>query len=244
VTVTPDLILFQHLVVEGGEDVDLVVAALVAIEFEYPDLDVARYVAQVGEFAQLARDLAQDLEEEEQPEGAIRALDAAFFDHLGFRGNQDDYYDPRNSFLNEVIDRRTGIPITLALLYIELGQRMGLELTGLSFPGHFLVRYRDGEHLVFIDPFHQGARLDVVALEARLRRVVGPGAQLAEEHLVPAPKRLMLLRLLTNLAAIYRRAGDVYRGIAVLERMRVLDPSDPRVEGELRQLRRRAEGVN
>ncbi|HTE52329.1 MAG TPA: transglutaminase-like domain-containing protein [Kofleriaceae bacterium] len=240
----PDLILFQHLVVEGGEDVDLVVAALVAAEFEYPDLNVARYVDEVERFADLALGLARDPEREELPDGGIRALDAAFFGHLGFRGNQDDYYDPRNSFLNEVIDRRTGIPITLALLYIELGQRMGLQLAGLSFPGHFLVRYRDGEHLVFIDPFHQGARLDRDALEARLRRVVGPGAQLAEEHLEPAPKRHMLLRLLTNLAAIYRRAGDIYRGIAVLERMQVLDPANPRVEGELRQLMRRAEGLN
>ena len=236
---TPDLLLFQH-VVEDGEDVDLVVAALVAIEFEYPDLDVSRYVEQVDEFVDLACDLAQG----QPPGGAIRALDSAFFEHLGFHGNQGDYYDPRNSFLNEVIDRRTGIPITLALLYIELGQRMGLELDGLSFPGHFLVRYRDGDHLVFIDPFHRGARLDVAALEARLRRVVGPGAQLGEEDLAPAPKRQMLLRMLTNLAAIYRRAGDVYRGIAVLERMAVLDPTNARLEGELRQLRRRAGGMN
>jgi regulator of sirC expression with transglutaminase-like and TPR domain len=242
--VTPDLILFQHLVVEGGEDVDLVVAALVAVDFEYPNLDVSHYVAQVDGFAELASDLARNLEEAEQPEGAIRALDMAFFDRLGFRGNQDDYYDPKNSFLNEVIERRTGIPITLALLYIEIGQRMGLEMAGLSFPGHFLVRYRDGDRLVFIDPFHQGARLDAEALEARLRRVVGPGAQLANEHLIPASKRHMLLRLLTNLAAIYRRAGDVFRGIAVLERMRVLDPDNARLDGELRQLRRRAEGMN
>lgn len=241
---TPDLILFQHLVVEGGEDVDLVVAALVAVEFEYPNLDVSRYVAQVDEFAALACRLARDLDEAEQPEGAIRALDSAFFEHLGFRGNQDDYYDPRNSFLNEVIDRRIGIPITLALLYIEIGQRMGLEMAGLSFPGHFLVRYRDGDRLVFIDPFHQGARLDAEALEARLRRVVGPGAQLAAEHLTPASRRHMLLRLLTNLAAIYRRAGDIFRGIAVLERMRVLDPDNARLDGELRQLRRRVEGLN
>ena len=236
---TPDLLLFQH-VVEDGEDVDLVVAALVAIEFEYPNLDVAGYVEQVDKFADLACDLAQD----DAAGGPIGALDTTFFDRLGFRGNQDDYYDPKNSFLNEVIDRRTGIPITLALLYIELGQRMGLDMVGLSFPGHFLVRYTEGEHLVFIDPFHRGARLDLGALEARLRRVVGPGAQLAEEHLEPAPKRHMLLRMLTNLAAIYRRAGDVHRGIAVLERMRVLDPGNPRVEGELRQLRRRFEGLN
>jgi regulator of sirC expression with transglutaminase-like and TPR domain len=237
--VTPELLLFRH-VVEDSEEVDLVVAALVAIEFEYPDLDVARYVDKVESFASLARGLVQD----QAPGASIRALDAAFFDHLGFRGNQDDYHDPRNSFLNEVIDRRTGIPITLALLYVELGRRMGLDLTGLSFPGHFLVRYQDGEQLSFIDPFHHGARLDRDALQSRLRRVVGPGAELAEQHLAPASRRDILLRMLTNLAAIYRRAGDVYRSIAVLERMNVLDPDDARVEGELRQLRRRADGMN
>jgi regulator of sirC expression with transglutaminase-like and TPR domain len=237
--VTPELLLFRH-VIEDGEDLDLVVAALIAIEFEYPELDVARYVDQIDRFADLASGLVQD----EEPGGPIRALDAAFFDHLGFRGNQDDYYDPRNSFLNEVIDRRTGIPITLSLLYIELGQRMGLELTGMSFPGHFLVRYQEGEQLLFIDPFHRGARLDREALQSRLRRVVGPGAQLAEQHLAPASRRHILQRMLTNLAAIYRRAGDVYRTIAVLERMNVIDPDDARVEGELRQLRRRADGMN
>ena len=146
--------------------------------------------------------------------------------------------------MNEVIERRTGIPISLAVLYIELGRRLGLDLAGLSFPGHFLVRYQSGDELLFIDPFHHGARLDVEALEGRLRRVVGPGAELAEEHLEPASKHHMLTRMLTNLAAIYRRAGDVYRGIAVLERMLVLDPANARVEGELKLLRRRAEGLN
>jgi regulator of sirC expression with transglutaminase-like and TPR domain len=235
---TPDLLLFQHLV-GRGDDLDVVAAALVAAEFEYPDLDVTRYVAQVDEFTRV-------VEQEQQggAEDAVDALGRAFFEHLGFRGNQDDYYDPRNTFLNEVIDRRTGVPITLSLLYIELGRRVGLELAGLSFPGHFLVRYQAGDGLVFIDPFHQGARLDLAALEARLRRVVGPNAELAPEHLEPASKQHMLTRMLTNLAAIYRRAGDVFRGIAVLERMLVLDPDNHRIEGELKQLQRRAEGLN
>jgi regulator of sirC expression with transglutaminase-like and TPR domain len=243
--VTPDLLLFQH-VVGGGDDFDLLVASLVAVEFEYPGLDVSRYVARVDAFADLARSLARaDVEAGElSPDGQLVALDRAFFSQLGFRGNQDDYYDPKNSFMNEVIERRTGIPISLAVLYIELGRRLGLDLAGLSFPGHFLVRYQSEGELLFIDPFHQGARLDVEALEGRLRRVVGPGAELAEEHLEPASKHHMLTRMLTNLAAIYRRAGDVYRGIAVLERMLVLDPANARVDGELKLLRRRAEGLN
>jgi len=243
--VTPDLLLFQH-VVGRGDDFDLLVASLVAVEFEYPGLDVSRYVARVDAFAEMARAAAGagGAADEAAHDGQLVALDRAFFGELGFRGNQDDYYDPKNSFINEVIDRRTGIPISLSVLYIELGRRLGLDLAGLSFPGHFLVRYQAGDELVFIDPFHQGARLDVEALEGRLRRVVGPGAELAEEHLEPASKHHMLTRMLTNLAAIYRRAGDVYRGIAVLERMMILDPANARVDGELKLLRRRAEGLN
>lgn len=242
---TPDLLLFQH-VVGRGDDFDLLVASLVAVEFEYPDLDVSRYVARVDSFAEMARSAAGATGAGDQAarDGQLIALDRTFFGELGFRGNQDDYYDPKNSFINEVIDRRTGIPISLSVLYIELGRRLGLDLAGLSFPGHFLVRYQAGDELVFIDPFHQGARLDVEALEGRLRRVVGPGAELAEEHLEPASKHHMLTRMLTNLAAIYRRAGDVYRGIAVLERMMILDPANARVDGELKLLRRRAEGMN
>ena len=242
---TPDLLLFQH-VVGGGDDFDLLVASLVAVEFEYPGLDVSRYLARVDAFADTARSLARSgaLPGDCSPERQLVALDRTFFSELGFRGNQDDYYDPKNSFMNEVIERRTGIPISLSVLYIEVGQRLGLDLAGLSFPGHFLVRYQSGDELLFIDPFHQGARLDIAALEGRLRRVVGPGAELAEEHLEPASKHHMLTRMLTNLAAIYRRAGDVYRGIAVLERMLVLDPANARVDGELKLLRRRAEGLN
>jgi len=243
--VTPDLLLFQH-VVGRGDDFDLLVASLVAVEFEYPGLDISRYVARVDAFAEQVRSAVDGPDERDDPsrDGPLVALDRTFFGQLGFRGNQDDYYDPRNSFMNEVIERRTGIPISLSVLYIELGRRLGLDLAGLSFPGHFLVRYQAGDELVFIDPFHQGARLDVEALEGRLRRVVGPGAELAEEHLEPASKHHMLTRMLTNLAAIYRRAGDVYRGIAVLERMLVLDPANARVDGELKLLKRRAEGLN
>ncbi len=241
----PDLLLFQH-VVGRGDDFDLLVASLVAVEFEYPGIDVSRYVARVDAFAETARSLARVAAErgDASRDRQLVALDRTFFGELGFRGNQDDYYDPKNSFINEVIDRRTGIPISLSVLYIELGRRLGLDLAGLSFPGPFLVRDQSGDERIVIDPFHQGARLDVEALEGRLRRVVGPGAELAEEHLEPASRHHMLTRMLTNLAAIYRRAGDVYRGIAVLERMLVLDPANARVDGELKLLKRRAEGLN
>lgn len=236
----PDVLLFQHVV--ETDDFDLLTAALVAGEFEYPDLDVARYVGLVDQFARTTEELVDT--SSTSPTARLEALDRAIFGRLGFTGNQDDYYDPRNTFLNEVIDRRTGIPITLSVLYIEVGRRVGLDLAGLSFPGHFLVRYQGNDSFTFIDPFHKGARLDIKSLEDRLRRVVGPKAELADEYLQPATRRQMLTRMLTNLAAIYRRAGDVYRSMAVLERMLVLDPGNSRIEGELKMLQRKCEGLN
>ena len=241
----PDLLLFEHVI--EADAFDLLTASLVAVAFEYPDLDVARYAGQVDGFARTAEEYLEVSEPGAVARGEdvrLAALDRALFGALGFSGNQDDYYDPRNMYLNEVIDRKTGIPITLSVLYMETGRRLGLELDGLSFPGHFLVRHRGDDQTVFIDPFHKGARLDIASLEARLRRVVGPGAELADEYLEPASHREILMRMLSNLAAIHRRAGDIYRGIAVLERMLVVDPGNERAEGELRALERRCQGLN
>ena len=112
------------------------------------------------------------------------------FDKLGFRGNEDDYYDPRNSFLNEVIDRRVGIPISLSVVYVEVARRLDLDVKGVAFPGHFLVRYDDGagESLI-IDPFHMGLTLDVEDLSARLDGTSGIDAELSPEMLTAASKK-------------------------------------------------------
>ena len=119
------------------EDLDLAEAALLIAQHEYPQLDVAGYLRRLDEFAGTVR---QRLRPHVLPEQIIAAMNYFLYKEQGFAGNSDDYYDPRNSFLNEVIDRRLGIPITLSIIYMELGRRLGLLFQGISFPGHFLVK--------------------------------------------------------------------------------------------------------
>jgi regulator of sirC expression with transglutaminase-like and TPR domain len=236
-----DRLLFEHVVGRAEEEVDLGTAALVVGEFEYPELDVAHYLSVLDRFAERAAELAA---REEGRHTSLRALNRALFEEAGFRGNSEDYYDPKNSFLNEVIDRRTGIPLSLSIVYLEVGRRLGLELAGLNFPGHFVVRYQGGDQVFVLDPFHMGMTLPVSELKSRLKQVVGTEAELKTEHLEPATKRQIISRMLINLSVIYRRAGDIYRHIAVVERLLILEPDNARLQRELKALKRRAQGLN
>jgi regulator of sirC expression with transglutaminase-like and TPR domain len=161
-------------------------------------------------------------------ESLLAALTRHVFVELGFRGNQEDYYDPRNSYLNDVLDRRLGIPITLSLVFLEVGRRLGLELAGIGFPGHFLVRARGpaGEELI-LDPFHGGVLLDRADLEERLREVTGADARLDPEHFLPASKKQILTRMLNNLRQIHKQRRDPTRETAVAELLSCLDTSPP-----------------
>jgi len=169
---------------------------------------------------------AMDLEER------IVALNEFLFGELGYRGNTRDYYDPRNSYLNDVLDRRTGIPITLSVLYMELGRRVGLAVDGVSFPGHFLVRVQLRGGVIVLDPFAGGAPQSEAELRARLKRVIPEGvaddvpvAELPlDQFLEPASKRQILLRLLRNLKTIYRDADKPERQLEVLNRMLAVTP--------------------
>src|SRR4051812_26816935 len=134
--------------------IDLARACLMIAQDAYPELDLERYL---GEIERMALRLRSRLPQANGAEERIVALNEFLFGELGFRGNAGDYYDPRNSYLNEVIERRTGIPITLAVLYMELGRRIGLPLQGVSFPGHFLVRLRLRGGTLVLDPFAGGA---------------------------------------------------------------------------------------
>jgi regulator of sirC expression with transglutaminase-like and TPR domain len=166
------------------------------------------------------------------------------FGVLGFRGNFDDYYDPRNSFLNEVLDRRLGIPITLSVLFMGVGRRIGMDLEGLSFPGHFLVRYVHGDEVLVLDPFHMGISLSTQEMRSRAERTLGAGAEVSPRFLEPASTHQIIRRMLINLANIYRRDGDAIRQLAVVERLAILDPENGTVRAELDKLRRRAQDLN
>lgn len=231
--------MFAHLVARPDEEIDLATGALLVAEFEYPKLNFAHYLSRIEEFATAAgRRVGSGRH------ARLRALNETLFGVLGFRGNFDDYYDPRNSFLNEVIDRRLGIPISLSVLYIAVGRRLEMQLEGLSFPGHFLVRYTEDDSVFVLDPFHMGMSLSTEEMKARAEEALGKGTELSPRFLQPATERQIIRRMLSNLASIYRRDGDAIRQLAVCERLAILDPEDNKIKGELEKLRKRAQDLN
>jgi regulator of sirC expression with transglutaminase-like and TPR domain len=208
---------FTDLMAGPDDEVDLAQAALLMACEEYPDLDVPRYLRRVDS---LARAVAARLDDAPGPLSAVRALSGLLFDEEGFRGNLEDYYDPRNSFLNDVLDRRTGIPITLSTLYIEVGRRAGLPVEGVGLPGHFVVRVKG----ILVDPFHGGAVLSEQDCQKRLDRVYGGRLRLDDSMLAPCERKAILARTLRNLKAIYTKAGDIGRALNVVELILRVEP--------------------
>jgi regulator of sirC expression with transglutaminase-like and TPR domain len=150
------------------------------------------------------------------------ALNRYLFDELGFAGNVADYYNPRNSYLNDVMERRLGIPITLSLLFIEVGRRIGLALHGVSFPGHFLVKCTVRDGVVVLDPYERGASLGLDDLRQRLQAMRGgtePAPERIQHLLAAAGKKEILARLLRNLKALYRERQDLPRALAAADRV-------------------------
>jgi regulator of sirC expression with transglutaminase-like and TPR domain len=227
-----DLSLFAHLVARPDAEIDLAKVALVIAEPEYPGLDIPHYIAELDRLAARARarlhDLGQGIE-------AAQALLELLYQEHGFRGNAGDYYDPRNSFLNEVLDRKTGIPITLAIVITEVARRAGLVADGVSFPGHFLVRVPVDSGLVIVDPF-RGRLLDTDELQALQTRATGQDRELELGLLEAASRKQILLRMLSNLRAIYAQASDLDRLRATIERMAVLAPTDEQIRRDLARL--------
>jgi regulator of sirC expression with transglutaminase-like and TPR domain len=226
-TAAPDR--FAELMARDEAEIDLARACLLIAEDAYPNLDIDGYL---GEIERFAIRLRGRLSPAEGLEERVTALNRFLFDELGFSGNAEHYYDPRNSYLNEVLDRRTGIPITLSVLYMEIGRRIGLELEGVSFPGHFLVRLRLRGAMLVLDPFSGGEAQSEADLRERLQRVIPEGAAggvpIAElpldSFLEPASKRQILARLLRNLKGIYREADRPQQLLDVLNRTLIVSP--------------------
>ncbi len=226
-----EISLFSHLVSRPESDLDLARAALLIAEPEYPGLDVARYVEELDRLGAGAAARIAASRQATPLESVVRYL----YEEIGFHGNTLDYYDPRNSFLNEVLDRRTGIPISLALVLTETCRRVGIDARGVSFPGHFLVRVQDdNEDVMFIDPF-DGRLLDDHQIAELHERATGESGPVDPGLLDPASKGHVLMRLLNNLRAIYERTGDQNRLLGVLARMQVLSP-DEDIRSRIRQL--------
>ena len=209
--------------VDGPEDkIDLGRAALTIALTDYPNLDVLDYLARID---QLAGEVASRLDSEADIYRSMAALNYVLFKQHGFHGNRKDYFDPKNSFLNEVIERKTGIPITLSVLYMEVAQRVGLALDGVGFPGHFLVKcVGDGEEIV-IDPFDGGEIKSRADIDKMLFNLYGGKVAFHSDLLAPSTKRDILKRMLANLKAIYINENDLVKSLSVLDRVLILDPA-------------------
>lgn len=206
---------------------NLAEAALLCAQDAYPDLDVRSTLTDIE---RLGTTLAQRLPTDFPATHRLLALNNYLFRELGFAGNQNEYYDPRNSFLNDVLARKTGIPITLSILYLEIGQQLGLKLKGVSFPGHFLVKLRVNGGELVLDPFAGGKLLSEDDLRQRLAQFAGEAAARTlplEDFLEPATPRQILARLLRNLKGIYLEAGDLERALGVMHRLVILLPDAP-----------------
>jgi regulator of sirC expression with transglutaminase-like and TPR domain len=204
-------------------EVDLGLAALLVAAEEYPALDVRGYLVRLDEMGCALR---QRLDEEPRPERAVMALNRYLFHEQGFRGNTESYYDPRNSYLNEVLDRRTGIPITLSTVYMEVARRAGLEVEGVGLPGHFVVRVHNPGRALLVDPFHGGTLLTPKDCQQRLDRIFGGRIKMEPKMLEPCRHRDMLERMLRNLKAVYIRDQDVSRALRVVDLLVRIQPGN------------------
>ena len=212
---------FRQAVDRTEADIDLGKAALTIATSDYPDLDINAYLSRIDG---LATAVAARLGAEAGVYRSIAALNFVLFEQQAFRGNREHYFDPRNSFLNEVLDRKTGIPISLSILYIEVAHRIGLSLQGVGFPGHFLVKYPGDNEEIVVDPFNRGEILSQQDLETMLYRLYG-GKIVFEPHLLETiSKKQILRRMLNNLKIIYLRQNELVKGLSIVERLIVLDP--------------------
>lgn len=204
------------------DEIDLGRAALAIAHGEYPSLDIESYLSRMDRLAMAVQDRSGG---EADPYRLIAAINYTLFSVERFQGNRDDYYDPKNSFLNEVMERKRGIPITLSVLYMEVARRAGLNLHGVGFPGHFLVKYVGKEEEIVIDPFHAGEVRSIEELEDFLDEIYHGKLAFQPEFLFPVSKKQILRRMLNNLKAIYLRQGAFLKALSVVERLVILEPN-------------------
>ena len=212
---------FDRMVGAPEEEIDLARAALLLAATEYPELSIERELFRVDE---LAEGVAPRMDDD-SPLYQLNTLSEYLFDELKFAGNHTNYYDPRNSFLNDVIERRLGIPITLSLLYIEVGKRLGVPLLGIGMPGHFVVRHRDDPD-IFVDPFHGGILLSEEECAERLKQSTQGALAWDREYLAPVSSRAFIARMLRNLKVVYLQRRSYERVLATIDRVIALLPQD------------------
>lgn len=227
------LTLFAHLLAAKEDEISLAQAALLFAETEYEELDPAYYIDVLDDLGSEAERILQRKQEQSE-EVRMMVLVEWLYRARGFRGNAEAYYDPRNSYLNEVLDRKRGIPITLAIVLLEVCARAGVEAVGVSFPGHFLVRAGDPERPFIVDPFHGR-----ILKPNELTSLASREPQGKDPRTLPAcTKPMLLFRMLSNLRNIYTTQNDRERLANVLQYLIAIAPS-PELLRELENLGRK-----
>ncbi|PZU94867.1 MAG: hypothetical protein DCE90_13680 [Pseudanabaena sp.] len=191
---------------------------------EYPHMDLGHYRAKLDA---MVNDLQPRLDKIHYPLKVIQEINRYLFVEQGFCGNDHDYYDPRNSFINDVLDRRLGIPLSLSIIYMLLGDRLGFAMDGISFPGHFIIRPQHPDLEIFIDPYNKGEILFPEDCAAKLTQLYGQEMPLDPKYLQPVGIRRILDRLLTNLKLIYLRRQEPAKALGAIERSLMLHPDVP-----------------
>jgi regulator of sirC expression with transglutaminase-like and TPR domain len=216
----PSLLDLSALVSRPDGRIDLARAALAIARWEYPRLESDAYLERLDGLARAVDGVRRS------PDalGRLHRLREYLFVEQGFAGNRDDYYDPRNSFLNDVLDRRQGIPITLSLVLMEVGKRLGLAIEGIGLPGHFIAGARLDDSQILLDPFNGGALVTPEECEELVGSVVGRPVTLLPEHYTPVSGRQLLTRMLANLKGAYWRRQEWDRVVGAIDRLLVLDP--------------------
>jgi regulator of sirC expression with transglutaminase-like and TPR domain len=216
----PSLLELSALVSRPDGRIDLARASLAIARWEYPRLDADAYLERLDGLARSVDGVRRS------PDalGRLHRLREYLFVEQGFAGNRDEYYDPRNSFLNDVLDRRQGIPITLSLVLMEVGKRLGLAIEGVGLPGHFIAGARLDDSQILLDPFNGGALVTPEECEELVGSVVGRPVTLRPEHYAPVSGRQLLTRMLANLKGAYWRRQEWDRVVGAIDRLLVLDP--------------------
>lgn len=220
---------FARLVQGPTTDLDLGRAALLFAAEEYPDLDPDEHIALLDRLASRADERLAGRDGDFE---RLDAINKVLFEEHGIKGNRESYYDPRNSYLNEVLDRRLGIPITLAIVMIEVGRRLGVPLEGVNFPGHFLVRHGAQRELL-LDPFDGGVVLTQMECAAMLHRATEGQIPFQVDLLRPATPIQILQRMLNNLRNLYLQINDLERALRVLRYLILLEPENQEIRREI-----------
>lgn len=208
--------------VQGPEDrIDLVEAALLIARTAFPDLISSRYTQRLDRWAERLRSRLDALS---SAGDILSNLNRIMFDEEGFQGNQENYYDPQNSFLNRVLERKLGIPITLSLVYVEVGRRAGFPVHGIALPGHFIAGLLHASGTLYVDPFNRGEVLTEKECRDRIEAHYGPEAAADTGWKTPAGKKMILKRMLRNLKWIYRQLNQERLFFEMLQWILAVDP--------------------